>query len=76
LAGKSYQQRREIGETQLRAALRVTDPARTRSKNVLVYDDIFTDGRTLDEVARALQQHGHARTVCGVTLCRQPWRGG
>jgi len=41
-----------------------------------VYDHVYTDGRTLDEVARALRGQGHAGAVCGVTLCRQPWRGG
>ena len=76
LMGKSYARRREIGETELRAALKVPDPDRTRAKRILVYDDVFTDGRTLDEVARALRGAGEARAVCGVTLCRQPWRGG
>jgi predicted amidophosphoribosyltransferase len=40
---------------------------------VLVFDDVFTDGFTLREVARALQAAG-ANSVCGVTLTRQPFR--
>jgi predicted amidophosphoribosyltransferase len=75
LTGRSYQQRREIAEEQLRTVLRVPDPVRTAGKRILVYDDVFTDGRTLNEVARALRLQGEAESVCGVTLCRQPWRG-
>jgi len=76
LTGKGYQQRREIAEEQLRAVLRIPNPARTEGKRILVYDDVFTDGRTLNEVARALRLQGNAKSVCGVTLCRQPWKGG
>jgi predicted amidophosphoribosyltransferase len=76
LTGKSYQQRRAIAEEQLRTVLQVPDSSRTAGKRILVYDDVFTDGRTLNEVARALRQQGGAQNVCGVTLCRQPWRGG
>jgi len=74
LTGKTYQQRREIAEQQLRVLLHVPDPARTEGKRILVYDDVFTDGRTLNEVARALRTDGRAKSVCGVTLCRQPWK--
>ena len=52
------------------------NPARTASRSILVYDDVFTDGTTLNEVARALRGQAAASEVCGVTLCRQPWRGG
>jgi predicted amidophosphoribosyltransferase len=76
LTGKTYQQRRSIAEEQLRTVLHVPDLTRTRDKRILVYDDVFTDGRTLNEVARALRVQGEANSVCGVTLCRQPWRGG
>lgn len=71
--GHSWRERKEIAETELRAALSVPDPARIQGCKVLVYDDVFTDGFTLREVARALKLAG-ADTVCGVTLTRQPWR--
>jgi predicted amidophosphoribosyltransferase len=71
---KSYAKRLEIGETQLRDALAVPDPSRTEGARILVYDDVFTDGRTLNEVARALLIQGRAEEVCGVSLCRQGWR--
>lgn len=41
----------------------------------LVYDDVFTDGLTLREIARKLRDAGATR-VCGVTLCRQEYRRG
>ena len=75
MAGKTWQQRRQIAEGPLRGALCVPRPARTQGKSILVYDDVFTDGSTLDEVARCLRADGGAQWVCGVTLTRQPWGG-
>jgi predicted amidophosphoribosyltransferase len=72
--GRSWQERRAIAREEIRPALFVPDPSRTAGRSILVYDDVFTDGTTLDEVARALRVQGQATTVCGVTLCRQPWR--
>ncbi|MGO8687272.1 MAG: ComF family protein [Candidatus Dormibacteria bacterium] len=74
LAGRAHRERRRIAEERLRPLLRVPDPRRTAGGRILVFDDVFTDGRTLDEVARALRLHGGAREVCGIALCRQPWR--
>ena len=74
LVGHGYRERRDIAENELRAALHVTRPADVAGRRVLVYDDVFTDGLTLNEVARALRLAG-AVDVCGVTLCRQPYRG-
>jgi predicted amidophosphoribosyltransferase len=76
LAGRAGPERRRIAEELIRPLLRVPDPGRTRRRRLLVVDDVFTDGRTLDEVARALRLQGGARQVCGVSLLRQPWRGG
>lgn len=67
---KSWQERDEIAEGELRDALKVTDSKRTDGKNILVYDDVFTDGHTLNEVARCLKMQGGAAEVCGVTLAR------
>jgi predicted amidophosphoribosyltransferase len=72
---KKHQERRAIAQKELRESLRVVHPERTAGKCVLVYDDVLTDGLTLNEVARALIENGGAARVCGVTLCRQPWRG-
>ncbi len=70
---KGWKARRQIAETELRAALHVPRPERTEGKRILVYDDIFTIGFTLREVARALILDGNASEVCGVSLARQPW---
>jgi predicted amidophosphoribosyltransferase len=70
---KSWKMRDEIARNNLRNALTVPDPRRTKGKAILVYDDVFTDGHTLNEVARCLKLKGQAREVCGVTLARQPW---
>jgi predicted amidophosphoribosyltransferase len=43
--------------------------------DILVYDDVFTDGHTLYEVARCLKLQGGAADVCGVTLARQIYQG-
>lgn len=69
---RTWKARRERAETTLRESLRVVAEDKVRRKNVLVYDDIFTDGFTLREIARALRAAG-ARTVCGITLMRQPY---
>lgn len=59
---------------ELREALRVTDPARTGGKFVLVYDDVCTTGSQLNAVADCLMTDGNAARVEGIVLARQPWR--
>lgn len=53
-------------------ALQVLDPAAVVGAVVVVVDDVFTTGNTLNAVARRLREAG-ARTVRGLTLARQPW---
>jgi predicted amidophosphoribosyltransferase len=71
MQGHTYRERRDIAEGELRDALHVTRPAGIAGRRILVYDDVFTDGLTLNEVARAVRLAG-AVEACGVTLCRQP----
>jgi predicted amidophosphoribosyltransferase len=71
--GRNWQQRREIAEGELRNSLSIPNPAFTEGREILVYDDVFTDGFTLREVARCLKEEGGASWVCGVSLTRQPW---
>lgn len=73
MTGKKWKERHEIAKNELRPALSVPDPKRTRGKSILIYDDVFTEGHTLNEVARCLRYEGGASEVCGVTLSRQPW---
>ena len=68
----SRHERRRIAESSLRSALHVPDPARVAGRRVLVFDDIFTGGHTLREIARALMLAG-AVEVSELVLARQPW---
>jgi predicted amidophosphoribosyltransferase len=74
MVGHNARDRRGIAQGPIRAALRVTRPDDIRGRRVLVYDDVFTDGLTLNEAARALRRAGAAE-VCGIALARQPYRG-
>lgn len=72
-AGKKFQQRLAIAD-QLRGAIKVVDPNRIAGSQVLVYDDVFTTGITLNTVAGVLKANGAAR-VCGVSLVRAAFKG-
>jgi predicted amidophosphoribosyltransferase len=72
--GRSWQSRYSIAETELRPALVVPAAHMVVGKRVLVYDDVYTEGLTLREVARALRDAG-ATEVSEVVLARQPYRG-
>jgi predicted amidophosphoribosyltransferase len=72
MAGLSLRRRRACAEGELRRALWVPDPGRVSGARLLVVDDVFTEGSTLREVARAMQRAG-ALEVAGLTLARQPW---
>jgi len=74
MSGLGLARRRSCAEGSLRQALAVPDPRRVAGLRVLVVDDVFTEGSTLREVARALTMAG-AVEVAGIALARQPWRG-
>lgn len=57
---------------QLRQVLEVRNSRRVAGGRVLIYDDVFTSGHTLNEVARALLGAGAERVGC-VVLARQMW---
>lgn len=71
---KTWPQREEIAVNELRAALSIPDVARTRDKRIIVFDDLYTTGHTLNEVARCLIERGGARGVTGISLARQVHR--
>lgn len=73
-AGLSLAQRRACAESSLRQVLRVPEPGAVAGARILVLDDVFTEGSTLREVARALCRAG-AVEVAGLVLARQPWNG-
>jgi predicted amidophosphoribosyltransferase len=61
-----------LAEREFGPALEVIDRAAVLGKSVLVFDDVFTSGLTLREVARKLKAAG-AREVAGIVLARQPF---
>jgi predicted amidophosphoribosyltransferase len=72
MAGVGLGRRRHRAEGALRRSLQVVRPNRVAGARVLVIDDVFTEGSTLREVARALVSAG-ATEVAGLALTRQPW---
>jgi ComF family protein len=63
--GLDRQQRRD----NLKAAFQVADPARVRDRRLLLVDDVFTTGATIEACARTLLDAG-AATVHVLTLAR------
>ena len=72
MMGRKLTQRRQVAENDLRNALHVPDPALVQDTRILIFDDVFTGGNTLQEVALKLRAAG-ASSVCQVVLARQPW---
>jgi predicted amidophosphoribosyltransferase len=72
VSAPSWDERLWIAQTELRQALHVPAAAQVRDRRILVFDDVFTGGHTLSEVARTLRISG-ARQVSGLVLARQPW---
>lgn len=64
---------RRAAATELYNALVVPKPVAVKGKYIVVFDDVFTGGHTLNAVARRLLYAG-ASTVAGLTLARAPWR--
>ena len=72
-AGQTAAAKRKAA-SELHRALRVPDPARTRGRKILIFDDVCTTGSQLDAVAIRLLEDGQAAQVRGLTLARAPWR--
>ena len=72
MAGLGWAERQALACGPLRASLVVPDPSVVAGSQVLVLDDVFTEGSTLREVARVLRRAG-ASDVAGLVLARPPW---
>ena len=70
---QGWRRRHSIATTELRDALELRRPDLVRDRRVTVFDDVFTGGHTLNEIARQLRDAGADR-VCGVVLAGQPFR--
>ena len=68
--GISPQARQQIAEGELRAAVSVPAPARIAGRRVLVFDDVYSEGFSLREMARVLLAAG-ATEVAGLVLTRR-----
>ena len=62
--------RRRIAEGELRAALSVPEPDRVAGRRILVFDDVYSEGFSLREMARVLLGAG-AVEVAGIVLARR-----
>lgn len=74
MVGHTWRERKAIAEGPLRAALSIPDRGVVAGKRILVFDDVFTEGFTIREVARALILAGAAE-VSEIVLAREPWKG-
>jgi len=68
--GISPAERRRIAEGELRAALSVPEPERVAGRRILVFDDVYSEGYSLREMARVLRQAGAAE-VAGLVFTRR-----
>ena len=68
--GLGVAERRAIAEGPLREALSVPEPGRVAGRRVLVFDDVYSEGYSLREMARALRRAGAAE-VAGLVLTRR-----
>jgi predicted amidophosphoribosyltransferase len=75
LSGRSRWERERIAQGALRSSLLLSAPVEVRGARILVVDDVFTEGSSLQEVARLLR-HGGAEEVAGLVLGRPEWEGG
>ena len=61
----SFEQR----QTNVKNVFKVLDPDRIEGKNIILVDDIYTTGNTLNECAKELKQAG-ANNICYFTLAK------
>jgi len=70
---RSWKDRWKVAENEVYPAIELVDPSRVKGKQVLIFEDVFTDGLTINQIARTLIEEGDAHSVASVTLARQPY---
>jgi len=75
MQGRSSAERRRLAAGPLRGSLRPGPGTSVRGARIVLVDDVFTEGSTLNEVARVLVGEG-ASEVAGLVLARACWRSG
>lgn len=55
---------------ELLAGLYKVDPAQTTGKNILLFDDLFRSGSTMNAITDVLMKDGKAASVSGLTITR------
>ena len=68
--GIGVEERRRIAEGHLRSVISVPEPERVVGRRVLVFDDVYSEGFSLREMARVLLDAGAAE-VSGLVLARR-----
>lgn len=72
MAGLGWTARQGLAKGALRRSLRFEPGRDIDGAQVLVFDDVLTEGSTLREVSRLLRRHG-ASDVAGLVLARPGW---
>lgn len=72
MTGLGWSDRQKVARRQLRRSLAVAPGVDLRGAQVLVFDDVLTEGSTLHEVAMTLHRAG-ASDVTGLVLARAGW---
>lgn len=50
--------------------LYTVDPAHTAGKNILLFDDLFRSGTTMNAITDVLLKQGNAKSVCALTITK------
>ena len=61
--------KREARKRNVKGAFSIIDPDNVKDKKILLVDDVFTTGYTLNECARILKKSGATNVIC-ITLAR------
>lgn len=74
MTGRPAHERERLAETDLYPALEVAEPSRVQGRSILVVDDFFTTGHSVNMVARRLREAGAGQVdVLVFARSLRPW---